>query len=40
MNQIISFIVITRFDRRKKIKLVESGNREWATVIEYINSLD
>ena len=40
MGQITSSMVVTRSDRRGKAKSVQSGNREWATVIECINSLD
>ena len=38
MGQITSFMVVTRSDRRGKAKSVQPGNREWATVIECINS--
>ena len=38
MGQITSSMVVTRSDRREKAKSVQPGNREWATVIECINS--
>ena len=39
IGQIISSMVVTRSDRRGKAKSVQPGNREWAIVIECINSL-
>ena len=39
MGQITSSMVVTRSDRRRKAKSVQPGNREWAIVIEYINTL-
>ena len=32
-------MVVTRSDRRGKVKLVQPDNREWVIVIEYINTL-
>ena len=40
MGQITSSMVVTRSDRCGKAKLVQPGNREWATVIECINLLN
>ena len=40
MNVIISFIIITHFDRHKKIKIVQFDNQKWITVIECINILN
>ena len=34
---IIPGIVITRADRRGRVKGIQPGNREWATAIIYIN---
>ncbi|KAF4490738.1 Pogo transposable element with ZNF domain [Colletotrichum fructicola Nara gc5] len=38
MGMITASMVVTRADRRGKAKPVQPGNREWATVIECINS--
>ncbi|KAF5514704.1 hypothetical protein CGCF413_v000186 [Colletotrichum fructicola] len=38
MGMITASMVVTRADRRGKAKSVQPGNREWATVIECINS--
>ncbi|KAK1845368.1 pogo transposable element with krab domain [Colletotrichum chrysophilum] len=38
MGMITASMVVTRADRRGKAKSVQPGNREWATVIECVNS--
>ena len=38
MGIIISFLIITRSDRHEKAKSIQPNNREWGTVIEYINA--
>jgi hypothetical protein len=38
MGQITSTLIVTSSDRRGKAKCLQPGNREWATVIQGINS--
>jgi hypothetical protein len=38
MGQITASMVVTSFDRKGKPKLTQPGNREWATVIQGVNS--
>lgn len=38
MGQITPVMVVTSSDRKKKPKLAQPGNREWATVIQGVNS--
>ena len=38
MGQITVSMVVTSSDRRGKPKLAQPGNREWATVIQGVNS--
>jgi hypothetical protein len=38
IDQITASMVVTSSDRRGKLKLAQPGNREWATVIQGVNS--
>jgi hypothetical protein len=38
MGQITALMVITSSNRRGKPKLAQPGNREWATIIQGVNS--
>ena len=38
MGDICTSMVVTRSDWRGKEKSIQSGNREWATAIECVNS--
>jgi hypothetical protein len=38
MDQIIALMVIISSNKRGKLKLAQPGNREWATVIQGVNS--
>ncbi len=37
MGMIAPGMVVTRADRRGRVKIVQPGNREWTTAIVYIN---
>jgi hypothetical protein len=38
MDQITALMVVISSDRKGKPKLAQPGNREWATVIQGVNS--
>ena len=40
MDIIIIFIIITRTDRHKKTKSIQSNNQKWIIIIKYINTSD
>jgi hypothetical protein len=38
IGQIIALMVVISFNKKGKFKLAQPGNREWATIIQGVNS--